>query len=107
MQFTLNTALVKGTPQWGQRALSTIFDLRQNAVVYYMPEGETMSTIRNDWRVMLMAKINEWMQINHALFIPIVQTWDADSKPNMIVPPLRELLKIESQGELPHLFLYH
>lgn len=107
MKFTLNTSIVKGTPQWGQRAFNTMFEMQQNAVIYYMPEGETMHTIRSDWRVMLMAKINEWMQTNSALFIPIVQTWEADSSETLMVPTLRKVLKIESQGELPHLFIYH
>lgn len=54
-----------------------------------------------------MAKINEWMQDNPSLFIPLVQTWNADELPSLMVPKLRDVLKIESQGELPGLYLYH
>ena len=36
-----------------------------------------------------------------------MQTWEADSLPSLLVPPLREVIKVESQGELPHLFIYH
>jgi len=73
MRFVLNTNAVKGTPQWGQRAHATLFQMSQNAIIYYMPEGETMESIRSDWRIMLMAKINEWMQANGAAqFIPLV-----------------------------------
>lgn len=73
MRFVLNTTAVKGTPQWGQRAHATLFQMSQNAIIYYMPEGETMESIRSDWRIMLMAKINEWMQANGAAqFIPLV-----------------------------------
>lgn len=46
MLFTLNTSILKGTPQWGQRAYSTLFDLGQNAIIYYMPDGETVKSIR-------------------------------------------------------------
>lgn len=36
--FTLQTSVVKGTPKWGQRAHSAIFDFYQNGLVYMMPD---------------------------------------------------------------------
>jgi len=33
-----------------------------------------------------------------------VQTWEADSSEKLSVRPLREILGIESQGELPHFY---
>lgn len=62
MLFTLNTQMVKGTPRWGQRAFSSIFDYRQNAIMYMLPELRTAEDVSGDWRISLMVKINEWIQ---------------------------------------------
>ena len=34
----LNVAIVKGTPRWGQRGMSAIFEYQQSALIYMIPE---------------------------------------------------------------------
>lgn len=38
LNFALTTTIVKATPRWGQRAFSALFDWKQNAIAYYMPD---------------------------------------------------------------------
>ena len=41
------------------------------------------------------------------MFIPIVWSWDNDNSDLLHVPPLRNVLKIKSQKELPNIFVYN
>ena len=110
IMFTLGSNMPKGTPQWSERAGFALFKLRHHAIVYYMPKGETPESIRNDWRSYLMAKIAKKMQDYYSKFsiIPIVQSWDHDDRKDATtMKPLRDLLQIQSEGELPHIFAYH
>lgn len=59
--FTLNTQMVKGSPKWGQRAFSSIFDFKQSGIIYMMEEAVTPEEINKDWRVFLMVSINEYI----------------------------------------------
>lgn len=59
--FTLNTQMVKGSPRWGQRAFSSIFDFKQSAIIYYMDGVSSPEEINNDWRVNLMVRANEYI----------------------------------------------
>ena len=45
---------VLGTPMWGQRANSALFDFYQNGLIYMMPEMIEPEKMLEDWRVMLM-----------------------------------------------------
>ena len=89
MMFTLHTGIVKGTPRWGERAYSALYDLNQNGLIYYMGERGSMDEIRQDWRVMLMLEVNKWMQHHNALFVPIVWSCDNDESKKLSVYPLR------------------
>lgn len=48
---TLNIQMVKGSPRWGQRAYSSIFDFKQNAIIYMMDDLSSHENVVNDWRV--------------------------------------------------------
>jgi len=72
-----------------------------------MPETESMEKLRSDWRVALMVKVNEWLQHNPSLFIPLVQSWNQDDPENLQVYTLRKVLQIDKKDDLPHLFVYH
>ena len=98
---------MKGTPRWGQRAYSSMYDFNNNAVVYYMKDTGSMEEIRQDWRVMLMVEINKWMQHNPSLFVPIVWSSNNDESPQLLVPPLKKVLDLADDEDLPHLFVYH
>ena len=47
--------------------------LKQNALVYFMPEGETPETISSDWRTLFMSELSKDMQEGHMEgIVPIV-----------------------------------
>ena len=106
MNFALTTNIVKGTPKWGQRAFSAFFDWKQNGIIYYLPEIKR-ETIEEDWRITLMVSVKDWIQENPSLFLPIVQAWDQDDRPDLNVPKLRNVIGVKEKSELPNLFLYH
>ena len=74
LMYTLNSAIVHGTPRWGQRTAELLFENMLSAIVFMMPENAlTRSTeTKEDWRVALMAKVTQWCQNHHSFFIPIV-----------------------------------
>ena len=72
LAFILNTGVVKGTPRWGQRAYSCIYDLRQTALIYYMPKVTSQEAFAEDWRVNLMVEVNKIIQDLSMTFVPIV-----------------------------------
>ena len=41
------------------------------------------------------------------MFVPIVQSWEADDKERLSVYPLRDVLQIKEKDNLPGLFVYH
>jgi hypothetical protein len=57
--FLVNTSVVKGTPRWGQRAHSSIFDFYQNGLVYMMKSVESPEELAKDWKVQGLARIPE------------------------------------------------
>lgn len=84
-----------------------MYDFNNNAVVYYMKDTGSVEEIRQDWRVMLMVEINKWMQHNPSLFVPIVWSSNNDESPQLLVPPLKKVLDLADDEDLPHLFVYH
>jgi len=62
LMFTLNTAVVFGTPRWSQRAYSTLFNFYMNGIIFMMEEGalHNAELSKDDWRNALMARVTEW-----------------------------------------------
>ena len=50
---------VNGTPMWGSRAKSAVFDYNANALIYMTPEQQTTEEMTSDWRFMLMVRVIE------------------------------------------------
>ena len=69
-ETTIRTVL--GSPMWGQRANSALFDFYQNGLVYMMPEMIETDKMVDDWRIMLSVGMIELMQENDTSFVPIV-----------------------------------
>ena len=72
-----------------------------------MNDVTSREEMENNWQITLMVALKEWIQENPSLFLPVVQTWSQDDRPDLQVPKLRKVLKVESKDELPQLFLYH
>ena len=87
--FLLTTSVVKGTPKWGQRSHSAIFDFQQNGIVYMMPSLPSAEELSTDWRVQLMTRITEITQEEDINFVPVVALYDRQSA---YVPNLAEML---------------
>ena len=73
--FEVTVGVVKGTPRWGQRANSAIFDFLENGLIYMMPKMLEPEEMMKDWRVMLMVRITELIQENRTGFIPSFSFW--------------------------------
>lgn len=49
--YFVTTSIVKGTPKWGQRAHSAIFDMMQNGFIYMMPDLPAPEELAADWKI--------------------------------------------------------
>ena len=58
----VSAGVVKGTPRWGQRGASAVFDHYMNALIYMMPEQKNPTEMQHDWHVMLMVRMIEMIQ---------------------------------------------
>jgi len=103
--FTLNTQMVKGTPRWGQRAFSSIFDFRLSAVIYMISDFVSAEQVEDDWRIDLMVKVNEFIQSHNTLFIPLVWSWASDQNKRLQVPSLSSILGNEKE-DLPQIYVF-
>ena len=72
LMYETNVRAVNGTPKWGSRANSAIFDFYQNGLVYMMPEMLEPEAMMEDWRVMLAVRMVEMMQENDTSFVPLI-----------------------------------
>ena len=104
--YTLTVAVQKGTPRWGQRAHSAIFDFYQNGLIYMVGEKPTAETHEEDWRMQLMARIIEQAQEGQTDFVPIVSSLDEDQA-FLRVPHLAEMIGVKDANDLPHFYLLH
>ena len=107
--FTLNTSIVKGTPIWGQRSYSALYDYWMNGIVFLLEKGAIYDhdpeSYKRDWRMALMARLTEYMQENDSLFVPIVQHFDEEDE-DLRVPALTYLLDANEE-DVPHIYLLH
>ena len=62
LTFESTVRSVYGTPKWGLRARSAIFDFGQNGLIFMMPEAMTVEEMSVDWKVMLMLSIGHIVQ---------------------------------------------
>ena len=69
-ESTVRTLL--GTPMWGQRANSAIFEFYQNALVYMTPELLTPDDWVYDWKVKLMVGTLDYMMDDSTNFVPLI-----------------------------------
>lgn len=97
---------VKGTPRWGQRANSAIFDFYQNGLVYIQPKTQNQDEMNSDWRVLLAVEYIHIMQEHETNFVPVIVSYDSDREEKMLVPSLTEMLGVELE-ELPAFFVIH
>lgn len=63
---------VKGTPRWGQRAHSAVFDFFSNALIFMIPDAMSPEEMQKDWRVMLMVRMIEMIQEHETSFVPLI-----------------------------------
>jgi len=84
-ETTLRTVL--GTPMWGQRANSAIFELGLNALVYMTPEMLEADDWSTDWRVKMMVGTIDYMEQDHNNFIPLVVPFEQPVE-HILVPNL-------------------
>jgi len=57
-----------------------MYDFKQSGIIYMMDDVSTPEEVNNDWRVMLMVRVNEYIQSHQTLFIPIVWSWNNDQQ---------------------------
>ena len=106
MVHEINTGVVKGTPRWGQRAHSAVFNHMVNALIYMVPEPLSPDEMEADWRVMLMVRMIEMMQENDTSFVPILVPFEQNAENKMLVPQLSTLIEAKKE-ELPNFFVLH
>ena len=85
---------VNGTPMWGSRAKSAVFEYNANALIYMTPEQQTTEEMTSDWRFMLMVKVIEMIQENDTSFVPILTPHKMEPEDKMLVPQLSDTLGI-------------
>ena len=52
----------KGSPRWGQRTQSAIFDYKTPAMIYMYADTMTPQELSEDWRASLFVKVTEQLQ---------------------------------------------
>ena len=69
-ETTMRTVL--GTPMWGQRASSAIFDANVTALIYMTPELLKTQEWIDDWRVNMMVGAIDIIVEQEQRFIPLI-----------------------------------
>ena len=72
LMYETTVRTVLGTPMWGQRASSAIFDYYQNALVYMTPEILQTQDWIDDWRVKMMVGTIDYMVEEDLNFVPLI-----------------------------------
>lgn len=96
---------VKGSPRWGQRANSAVFDFYQNGLVYIMPEKMSMEEMQADWRVNIAVECVHIIQEHETNFVPIITYQDTGDE-KLLVPSLAEIIGVE-KDDLPAFYVMH
>lgn len=84
--YEVTVGTVKGTPRWGQRANSAIFDFYENGLIYMMPKMLEPEEMMKDWKVMLMVRITELIQERRTGFVPLLTPFIQEPADKMLVP---------------------
>ena len=72
LSFESTVRSVYGTPKWGLRARSAIFDFYQNGLIFMVPEAMSVEEMSVDWKIMLMMSISHIVQENQTAFVPLI-----------------------------------
>jgi len=86
LMYETNVRAVNGTPKWGSRANSAIFDNYMNGLVYMMPEMHEPEEIQKDWQVMLAVEMVAMMQTTATSFVPVIEPFIQEPADRMVVP---------------------
>jgi|Transcript_10855 hypothetical protein len=70
--FEVTVSVVRGTPRWGQRGHSAVFDHFMSALIYMIPEHRKPEEMQHDWQVMLMVRMIEMIQEQQTGFVPFI-----------------------------------
>ena len=105
LMYETTVRSVMGTPMWGQRANSAVFDFYQNALIYMTPEMLGEDDFQNDWRVNLMIGTIDMMQNDSTNFIPILVPFEQPEE-HILIPQLSTIIDITKE-ELPNFYMIH
>ena len=72
LNYETTVRTVLGTPMWGQRASSAIFDANVTALIYMTPELLKTQEWIDDWRVNMMVGAIDIIVEQEQRFIPLI-----------------------------------